>query len=276
MIGALVITLREGLEAALLVGILLSYLTRVGRGSRADSVWLGTGLAVLASIVGGAAIFLAGGELEGASEQLFEGTALLLAVGVLSYMIVWMRRQARDLRGSLQRLVATALDDRSRWSLAALAFFVVVREGLETALFLFGATQTSSAGATVVGGVVGLVAAVGIGYGIYRGGLRLNLGTFFAVTGVLLVFFAAGMLARGVHEFVEVGALPGIVDPVWNANPVLPEESTAGSFLKALLGYSESPALVEVLAYVAYLALMLRPYVARLPLRPRATTGQTA
>src|SRR5512140_1348487 len=129
MVSALVIGLREGLEAALIVGMLLSYLSRVGRRARAPSVWLGTALATLAAVGGGAVIFATGGELEGTSEQLFEGTALLLAVVVLSYMIHWMRGQARDLRGSLQRQAAAALE-ASRFSLAAVAFLVVVRAGL--------------------------------------------------------------------------------------------------------------------------------------------------
>ena len=260
MASAFVITLREGLEAALIVGMLLSYLSRAGRGDRAASVWLGTGLAVLVAVGGGAAIFATVGGLEGAAEQLFEGAALLLAVGVLSYMVHWMRGQARDLRGSLQRQAAVALE-ASRWSLAAVAFLVVVREGLETALFLFGAAETSSPGATLAGGLLGLAAAIGLGYGIYRGGLRLDLRAFFSVTSLLLVFFAAGMLAHGVHEFVEAGLLPGLVDPLWDANSVLPESSTLGQFLKSLFGYSGSPTLLEVLAYTAYLAVMLRSYL---------------
>jgi high-affinity iron transporter len=273
MIGALVITLREGLEAALIVGILLSYLTRVGRADRGLSVWIGTGLAVLAAVGAGAALFLTGGEIEGASEQLFEGTALLLAVGMLSYMIHWMRGQASGLRASLQKRVEVALE-ASGWSLASVAFLVVVREGLETALFLFGAAQASSAGATLSGGLLGLAVAIGIGYGVYRGGLRLDLRAFFAVTGLLLIFFAGGMLAHGVHELVEAGALPGIVDPVWDSNSTIPESSTLGLFLKALLGYSGSPTLLEVLAYAGYLAVMLRHYLPQWA--QRATIGRAA
>jgi high-affinity iron transporter len=260
MVSAFVIALREGLEAALIVGMLLSYMSRVGRGDRVPAVWLGTGLAALVAVGGGAVIFATGGELEGTAEQIFEGTALLLAVAVLSYMIHWMREQARDVRGSLQRRAAAALE-ASRWSLVAVAFLVVVREGLEMALFLFGASETSSPTATLVGGILGLAGAIGLGYGIYRGGLRLDLRAFFSVTGLVLVFFAAGMLAHGVHEYVEAGLLPGLVDPLWDSNAVLPESSTLGQFLKSLFGYSGSPTLLEVLAYVAYLAVMLRPYL---------------
>jgi high-affinity iron transporter len=273
MISALVIGLREGLEAALIVGMLLSYLSRVGRRDRAASVWLGTALAALVAVGGGAAIFAMGGELEGTSEELFEGTALLLAVGVLSYMIHWMREQARDLRGNLQRQAAAALE-ASRWSLAAVAFLVVVREGLEMALFLFGSAETSSPIATLAGGLLGLAAAVAIGYAIYRGGLRLNLRSFFSVTGVLLIFFAAGMLAHGVHEYVEASVLPGLVNPLWNAGAILPEGSTRGQFVESLVGFSGTPTLLEVLAYLAYLGIMFRPYLPGLS--RREAIGRTA
>lgn len=265
MLSALVITLREGLEAALIIGILLAYLTRVGRSDRAGTVWLGTGLAVLASVGVGATIFLAVGTLEDQAEQIFEGVALFLAVGVLSYMIRWMHRQAHDFRGNLQRQASIALGN-ARFGLAALAFLVVVREGLETVLFLFGATRTSSVGATLLGGLVGLGLAAMLGYGLYRSGLHLDLRMFFTATGLLLVFFAAGMLAYGIHEFIEAGVIPAIVDPVWDVNPILSDKSTLGLFLKALFGYNGNPALTEVVAYVVYLGAMLRSY-----LRPAAS-----
>lgn len=276
MVSSLVITLREGLEAALIVGILLAYLTRVGRKDRVGSVWLGVGVAVLASVGVGAAIFLTVGALEGRAEQIFEGVALLLAVGVLSYMIRWMHRQARDFRGNLQRQVASALSGGSRFGLAALAFLVVVREGLETVLFLFGSTRTSSAEVALLGGLVGLALATAIGYGLYRGGLHLDLSTFFTATGLVLVVFAAGMLAYGIHEFVEAGLIPAIVDPVWDVNPILSDKSTVGLFLKALLGYNGNPALTEVAAYVAYLGVMLRPYLRRAGASESAALRQAA
>lgn len=261
MLGSLVITLREGLEAALVVGILLAYLTRIDEGRRKPAIWLGVALAVLASLIAGGAIFATVGALDANAGRLFEGGTLLVAVGILSYMIVWMRRQAADLKGNLQRQVAEATTSRSNLSLALLSFVVVVREGLETALFLFGATRESSPLLVLVGGLAGLAVAVAVGYGIYRGGLRLNLGTFFRATGLLLVFFAAGMLAYGLHELIEARAFPALVDPLYNLNEILPEKSAVGEFLKALLGYNGNPALSETVLYVAYLAGMLRFYL---------------
>ena len=258
MLGSLVITLREGLEAALVVGILLAYLTRIDEGRRKPAIWLGVALAVLASLIAGGTIFATVGALDANAGHLFEGGTLLVAVGILSYMIVWMRRQAADLKGNLQRQVAEATTSRSNLSLALLSFVVVVREGLETALFLFGATRESSPLLVPVGGLAGLAVAVAVGYGIYRGGLRLNLGTFFRATGLLLVFFAAGMLAYGLHELIEARAFPALVDPLYNLNAILPEKSAVGEFLKALLGYNGNPALSETVLYVAYLAGMLR------------------
>ncbi len=275
MVSSLVVTLREGLEAALIVGILLACLVRLGRSDRAPSIWLGTGLAVLVSLAAGAAIYATMGEFEGTAEQVFEGSAMLLAVGVLTYTAYWVRRQAAHLRSDLQRQVASALAG-SRFALASLAFLVVVREGVELALFLFGSAQTSTPAATLAGGLLGLALAVGLGYGLYRGGLRIDLRAFFGVTGVLLVFFAAGMLAHGVHEFVEAGVLPGLVVPVWDLGDVLPEKSLPGQFLKALLGYSDDPSLLEVIAYVTYLVGLLWPYLRPVAGRARLAADQGA
>ena len=270
MVSSLVITLREGLEAALIVGVVLAYLKRVGHGDRAPGIWLGTGLALIASLTAGAALLITVGELEGRVEQIFEGSAMLLAVGVLTYMVYWMRRQATSLRANLQRQVASALGG-SRFALASMAFLVTVREGLEIVLFLFGSVQTSSPAATIVGGLLGLTLAALLGLGVYHGGLRIDVRAFFGMTGVLLVFFAAGMLGHGIHEFVEADLIPGIVTPVWDLAEALPESSVPGQFLKALFGYSAGPSFVEVVAYVSYLVALLRPY-----LRPSAAKSQLA
>jgi high-affinity iron transporter len=263
VLGPLVITLREGLEAALVVGILLACLTRIGEGRRKPSVWLGVGLAVVASLLAGGTIFLTVGELEESAAQIFEGLTLIVAVSILSYMVLWMHRQAGDLRANLQRQIAEASASRSNLPLTLLAFVVVVREGIETGLFLFGATRESQPIPALVGGLLGLAIAAVLGYGIYRGGLRLNLGAFFRVTGVLLVFFAAGMLAYGLHELGEASIFPAIVDPIYDLNAVLPDNESLGGFLKALLGYNGDPALSESVLYVVYLAGMLRFSISR-------------
>jgi high-affinity iron transporter len=253
----LVITLREGLEAALLLGILIAYLTRTGNQSKIGSVWLGTLLAVLGSVAAGALIFITVGQFDGQIEQLFEGGAMLIAVVVLSYMVVWMRQQAINIRSDLQGRVDAALRSRSTQALGLLAFVLVVREGLETVLFLFATTRATSPVEASIGGITGLAIAIALGYLVYRGGSKINLRTFFNVTGVLLIFVAAGLLTHALYELTEAGFVPSLVDHVWNTNAILSDEVGFGSFLKALFGYISDPSLFEVLAYVLYLVAAL-------------------
>ncbi len=271
MVPSLLITLREGLEAALIVGIILAYLAKTGHRDKSGPVWIGTIGSVLLSLVAGALIFLTAGEFEGRAEEIFEGSAMFAAAGVLTYMIFWMRRQAINIRAHLQAQVQTALESGSVWALSLLAFVAVGREGVETALFMFAATKTATPLAATTGGLLGLGGAIVLGYLLYRGTYRLNLRTFFNVTSVLLLLFAAGLLATSIHEFHEAGLIPAIVDPLWNTNAILNETSTLGAFLKALFGYNGNPSLVEVLAYAGYLALVgwlyFRPPTAK-ELRP--------
>ncbi len=261
MLSALLITLREGLEAALIIGIILAYLARTDNRQSFKSVWLGVSLAILASLIAGAAIYLLAGEFSGQAEEVFEGIAMFLAVGVLTWMIFWMRKQAVDIKSHLQTQIQSVLTSGSALGLATIAFVVVVREGIETVLFLFAATRVAESPILfTAGGFLGLVIAVGIGYSIYKGTSRLNLRTFFNVTSLVLIFFAAGLLAYGIHEFIEAGIISPLVDPVWDINHILSEKSTFGLFLKAILGYNGNPSLVEVIAYPLYLALIMRSY----------------
>lgn len=271
MIAPLLVTLREGLEAALILGIIMAYLARTGNGHRSGPMWAGTGLAVLVSLLAGAAVFFTVGELEGTAEQLFEGSALFLAVAMLTYMVVWMRHQASGIREELQEKVQAALRSGSGFALALMAFVVVVREGIETALFFFASTLSSTPIESIVGGLLGLILAAALGYSFYRGSHRLNLRAFFNVTGVLLIVVAAGLLAHGVHEYQEAGILPEIVEHVWNLNWLLEEESTLGRFATALVGYNGTPSLLEVLAYIAYLGASLTYYF-RSSKRPQRAT----
>lgn len=261
--SALLITLREGLEAALVVGIVFAYLAKTGNRDKRGPVWLGVAAAVLLSVVAGAVIFVTAGELEGWAEQVFEGVATLTAASVLTYMIFWMRRQAIGLRQNLQAQIETALRARSTLALGLVAFTAVGREGIETALFLFAAGKTGGATQIWAGGSLGLALAVLLGYLLYSGTYRLNLRAFFNVTSILLLVFAAGLVAHGIHEFNEAGLVPALVADLWNTNRILDERSVAGSFLKALFGYDGNPSLSEVIGYLGYLVgvgwLYLRP-----------------
>ncbi len=271
MLSSFLITLREGLEAALIIGIILAYLARTDNRQGFKPVWLGAALAILASLIAGAAIYLVAGEFTGQAEEVFEGFAMFLAVGVLTWMIFWMRKQAINIKAHLHAQIQSVLTSGSSLGLAVIAFVVVVREGIETVLFLFAATRVAeSPGLFTLGGFLGLAIAAGIGYTVYKGTSRLNLRTFFNMTSVVLIVFAAGLLAYGIHEFIEAGIIPPLVDPVWDINYILSEKSTFGLFLKAILGYNGNPALVEVVAYTVYLALAFGLYF-----RPVKVTEKT-
>ncbi len=252
-----IITLREGLEAALIVAIILAYLRQVDYPKGIHAVWLGVAGAVALSLAAAGVILALDTALEGRAEEVFEGTAFLLAVGVLGWMVVWMKHQAHHIKGRLEAQVQEAMHTGSSVALAGLAFVAVGREGLETALFLFAASETASHLETLAGGVAGLAIAIALGVGINRGSRRLNLRVFFNVTGVLLIFIAAGLLARGIHELQEAAVVPILVEHVWDINHVLNEATGAGGFMKGILGYNGNPSLVELIAYGMFLTTTL-------------------
>jgi high-affinity iron transporter len=206
-VDAFIVTLREGFEASLIIGLIVAYLTKTGqRAEYGRHVWAGTGAALAASVLVGMTLFLAVGELEGNAEATFEGTAMILAASVLTWMVFWMRKQSRTIGGHLRAQVQEAIYSGSALALAGVAFIGVAREGIETALFLFAATSESSPVTTIIGGVLGLVAAVLLGVLFYRGAIRINLRTFFTVTGMLVIGLAAYLLFNGLHEIGEAGA----------------------------------------------------------------------
>ncbi len=259
--SAALVTLREGLEAALIVGIILAYLKKTGNRARFRDVWIGTGVAAALSVVFAGALFFTIGALEGRAEQLFEGFALLTAVAVLTWMIFWMRRQALGLRGELETKVGTAVAAGSAVGLALVAFVSVLREGWETALFLFAVGETSSPASTAVGGVLGLVAAIALGVAFYRGSRRLDLRRFFRWTGLLLIVFAAGLAAHATHEFQAAGILPATIEHLWSTNGIVSEDSTVGKFLAALFGYSSRPSLLQLVVWLGFVGTVVTAFL---------------
>ena len=269
--------LREGVEAALIVSIICAYLARTGNLGHLRRVGLGVAAAVVASAALGLVIFVTLGELRGPWEQVFEGTTMLLAAAVVTAMLFWMRRQASSVAGQLQRALERVLSSGSAWSLALLAFTAVIREGLETALFLVGqatAATTSAGGAgaasVLAGAAVGLAISVGLGYAFYRGSRRLNFGRFFRWTGVLLVFIAAGLLSSAVHEFVEIGWITLGAQSAFDISRTLSNDAGAGLFLRALFGYSSTPEVVALAAWGSYLVVILSLYLRPVPVGPAA------
>jgi high-affinity iron transporter len=271
-VGALsagfLIGLREGVEAALILAIVLAYLVRTGNGDKAGRVWLGAGLAVLVSVAAGLAIFATVGALEAPYEQAFEGAAMLLAAGVVTWMLFWMRRQSAALRGDIEARLDRTLSEGTLLGLALLAFTAVIREGIETALFLVGtATSTQASAANVlVGAVIGLGAAALIGWIIYSGSRRINLRAFFRWTGIGLIFIAAGLLSHAIHEFIEIGLIPFGTQTAFDISGLLSHEEGIGQFLRAIFGYTASPEWTTLIVHVGYLVVVLGLYLR--PVRP--------
>jgi high-affinity iron transporter len=253
VVPAFFIMLREGVEAALVVGIVASYLVRIGRQDALPRVWLGTGLAVALSLFVGIGVLLTIGRLPLVVQETAEGLAAVVAVGVLTWMLFWMRRQGRRIKGDLEHGVQVALSAGSLLALAGLAFVSVLREGLETVLFMAAVFSAAGPGPTpAIGAVAGLLAAVLVGVAIFQGGRRINLGRFFTITGVILIPVAAGLCAFGVHAFGE-GGLIANGPAIWDLGGILPESSPLGALLAGIFGYREAPTALEVAAYLAYL-----------------------
>ena len=266
-VSGLVTGLREGVEAALVVSIVLAYLARTGNARLFPRIWLGTALAIAAAVLAGILLFATVGDLRPPYEQLFEGGTMLLAAAIVTWMLFWMRRQAGSIKGELLQRIDRTLGDGGAWGLAALAFTSVIREGLEASVFLVGqataAAQSAAggAGSVLAGAAVGLLIAAFLGVGFYHGSRRVNLGSFFRWTGIALVFIAAGLLSRAIHELVEVGAIGVGAQPVFNLAGVLPDTAGVGEFLRAIVGYSAAPEAATLLVYAVYLATILALYL---------------
>ena len=278
--------LREGVEAALIVSIILAYLAKTGNQRHFGTIWLGAGLAVALSVAVGLILFVTIGGFEEPAEQIFEGFAMLTAAAVVTWMLFWMRRTSANIKGTLQAGVDRALVEGGILGLAILAFTAVIREGIETALFLMG--QATAAGtqatSTLVGAIIGLTIAVAIGYGLYRGARVINLRTFFSWTGIALIFIAAGLLSHGIHEFIEAGWITFGTGTAFDISAILPHEAepengalgVIGSILRALVGYTSAPEWITFAAWLAYVVVVL--YLYTRPLRPsqaRTTSERT-
>jgi high-affinity iron transporter len=257
MLPSYLLSLREGIEAALIVGIVLGALRQMRRTDLSSAVWIGVLSASVLSVLTGVLLTALGLSFEGRSEQIFEGVAMLLAAGVLTWMIFWMSRQARNIKGELESGVHKAAIESGKRGLFALAFLAVMREGIELALFLVASVFASDVQQTLIGAFLGLGTAILLGWSLFATTVRLDLRRFFQVTGFLLILFAAGLVAHGVHEFNEAGVVPAVIEHVWDFNPLLDENSALGSMLNALFGYNGNPSLTEVLSYFAYFAAII-------------------
>jgi high-affinity iron transporter len=283
MIPTLVIALREGVEASLIIGIIAAFLVKENRRDALRQMWVGVAIAVLLCVGVAVALRIVGQELPQKGQATLETVIGLVAVGAVSYMIVWMRRHARGIKSALEGNAADALAVGSTLALVGMAFLAVLREGFETSVFMLAAfqdaTDTTAAGA---GATLGLVAAIGVGLGLYRGGVRINLARFFRLTGLVLVFIAAGLLATSLHTAHEAGWFNGLqghaVDLSWLVQP----ETISGSLLTGMLGLQPHPTVGETLVYLLYAVPMAiyvlwpdRLRLRRAPARPRTAPAES-
>jgi high-affinity iron transporter len=255
MLASYLLSLREGIEAALIIGITLSILKRTNRTDLFSTVFLGIGLAIAASLGAAFGLNWLGAEFEGAIEEIFEGFAMILAAGLITWMIIWLARQGQNFKKEVENNVNAAVQKNNKTAIFLLVFTSVLREGIELALFLFAIQFASEGLLVIIGVVLGLFTSVILGWLLFSSSLKLNMGQFFRVSNILLLLFAVGLLAHGVHEFNEVGWIPSIIEHVWDINHILSENNGFGLILKTLFGYNGNPSLSEVITYLLYASM---------------------
>ncbi|ASY27588.1 high-affinity iron transporter [Candidatus Planktophila limnetica] len=261
MLSTFLIALREGLEAALIIGILVAYLVKTGRNHLLTPLWVGVGLAIAASLALGGFLSFTSAELSPRGEEFFAGTTSFLAVGFVTWMIFWMKRAARGLRDELHGKVDSAVGAGSL-AIAVTAFVAVVREGLETALFIYTNFKTvGAASSATIGLILGLALAVALGYLIYNRSVKINLSKFFQITGTALVVVAAGVLSYGIHEYQELGWLPGAESFIWDVTSWMAKDSILATVLAGSIGFDTTTSWLQFLVAGAYIAVILWLYL---------------
>ena len=267
MISSFIITFRETLEVALIIGIILAYLIKTKKIKYNNIVYLGIVSAIIASVIGAFLFSMLAGGFTGRAEEIFEGVAMLFAAFLITFMIVWMSNQ-KHIIVNLHEKVDKEIDEQHRAGLFFLVFISVFREGIETVIFL-GAASFVSAENHILGALLGIIAAIILGYAIFVWSKNINIKAFFNVTSIVLILFAAGLVAHGIHEFQEAAVIPYVIEEVWDINPavttegvypLLHEKGGIGVFLKGLLGYNGNPSLLEVLFYFVYLVVIYFVY----------------
>lgn len=256
MLVPFLIMLREGVEAALIVGIISSYLHQTGRSAWMPLVWIGIFLALALALLAGTALQLLSAEFPQRTQELFEAAIGLVAAAVLTSMVFWMRRAARSIKSELQHSIDAALDSPTNFQgmgLIVMVFLAVAREALESVFFLLAIFQQSEDSSAAIGALFGVLLAVVIGYGIFRGGLKLNLRRFFRWTGIFILFVAAGMVAKSVKSLHEAGLWNHLQATLFDVSHIVPADGPAGSVLTGLFGYNPTPTVSEGIAYLLFL-----------------------
>jgi high-affinity iron transporter len=260
MLANFLIGLREGLEAALVVSILIAYLVKTGRTDRIREVWVGVVVAIALSVGFGAVLTFTSSTMSFEAQEAFGGLMSICAVGLVTWMIFWMRRTGRHLRRELEGKMAAALDV-GPLALIVIAFVSVAREGIETSLFIWSTTQATSGTQPFLGAVLGLLTATALGYLIYRSAIQINLAKFFQYTGAGLVVVAAGVLAYGLHDLQEARWLPGLTSTVFDVSAQVPLSSWYGALLKGAFNWNPTPTHIELTAWALYLVTVMTAFV---------------
>jgi high-affinity iron transporter len=255
MLFPFLIVFREGVEAALIVGIIASCLRQTGRIHLMQAIWMGVVLASLVCLLIAIILQIASQEFPQQEQELFASIISVVAVGVLTWMVFWMRRAGRSMKEELQSQVEIAAQSQDKWSLAlvAMAFFAVLREGLETVVFLLATFQQGLGVKAPMGALFGYGAAIAVGMGIYQGGIRINLKKFFKWTGAFIILVAAGLLSGAVRAAHEAGVWNLLQTLVYDVSNILPEHGLIGTVLSGFFGYREAPTVGEVIVYLGYL-----------------------
>ena len=261
MLSTFLIALREGLEAALIVGILVAYLVKTGRNHLLAPLWIGVGTAIAASLALGGFLSFTSAELSDRGEEFFAGTTSFLAVGFVTWMVFWMKRAARGLRDELHGKVDSAVGAGSL-AIAVTAFVAVVREGLETALFIYTNFKTvGAASSATIGLILGLALAVALGYLIYNRSVKINLSKFFQITGTALIIVAAGVLSYGIHEYQELGWPPGVDSYIWDVTSWMAKDSILATVLAGSIGFDTTTSWLQFIVAGAYIGIILWLYL---------------
>lgn len=263
MLNTFVIALREGLEAALIIGILVAYILKSDRRQLLLPLWSGVVAAIVGSIALGFILSRTSEELGDRAEKLFVGTTSFLAVALVTWMVFWMKRTARSLKADLHGKVDSALRT-GPVALAGAAFFAVIREGLETALFVYSNFKSvANTRSSTLGLVLGFAISISLGYLIFKSAIKLDLSKFFRFTGVALVVVAAGVLSYGVHEFQELGWLPGADSYAWDVSTLIPTDSVLGAALGGIVGFDNSTSWLQLGIWAIYLTTVIRAYLSK-------------
>ncbi len=258
MIAGFVITFRETLEAVLVVGIVLAYLVKVNQTGYAKFVWWGVFFGILVSLLAALIFVLVFGGLSGRTEEILEGLLMFVAAGLLTTMILWMAKQGQHVAQELEQRVTHEISERHAVGILALVFFAVLREGIETVIFLGAASRLKEM--SIAGPVSGVVTALIAGWLFFWGASRLRVKWFFRITSAILILFAGGLVAQGVHEFQEASVLPVLAEHIWDINWLIDEKGSPGSILNALFGYNGNPSFIEVVSWAVYLAVAFTLY----------------